>query len=1793
MRPPSLLLAGFCGLFAPLLSAGDATAGRVSSNFGQIPIYFEKNIGQAGRDSLFLARGGHFSLDLKRDGAVLFLGKRRITLQTVGASADAALTGEQLLPGRSNYYLGPDRVRWVENVPQFARVHVHDLYAGVDMEWHGNLQRPEFDFLLRPGADPASIGLRFPDADSVSVDRRGDLSIRAGDAELREEAPVAWQEIRGRRVAREVKYKLIGAREVRLSIDGYDRSAPLTIDPVIVYSTFVHGSQEDFVNAIAVDRQGDAVIVGDTVSFDFPGTSGFGGHYIVKLNPEGTGLIYATYFGQIGDFGDQTNGVSVDGSGNAYVAGSTVETMPVTTGAYKSTRTENEFSTGFVLEFGATGNLIYGTYLGGTAGDSVNAIAVDTLGNAYVAGETTSTDFPVTTSGACSANQDAFIAILNASGTALLKSACLGGSSADSANALAIDSNADIFIAGNTASKDLPATTGTFQNALNGTENGFVAKLSSDLTISWLTYLGGSASDTVSRLALDSAGNVTVAGYYTSSDFPTTPNSYQAPSSPDCGFSSFVTRLNPAGTALVFSGLFGSVGGIVLDPASSITYIGGSSVTYQVIGGSCALFQMPTTPGAFQGPEVPSYNLDSDAWLGELSADGSTLTYSGTIGGSDSDSVSAIARGADGSLYLAGGTSSGDFPITPGAYQSSATLQYYRPSVSVTKVDMNSSVQCTLTFSPPIVELPSTGGSASVSIDIPNGCPWDLTRFNGAWPTYTTPLEGVGPGTVSFTSDLTTGSDGPSDTLTAYSKELFISQDAQPPNACPAPVVSPTALSFNASGQGQQTINVTITSGCDPSLVTSDGWINAAWQNGPGPIFVTLAPNSFAARQGTVTVGGVAVSVSQAAGSCTATVTGPSSTIPAAGGIAAIQITTSNLMCQWAVYNMTTPWIGPVTQSNPVFIPEPINGVASALVALVVAPNQTASSRSATISAAGQTVSITQDAGPIGTPGLASQGFTVAGGGTSDPGDGGPAVAAAVLDPQDLGWYGGTLYIVDGHHHTIRSVTSDGLIHTVAGGGSGTTSGPATGIALTAPEAIAFSSGGVMYIADQGANLIWQVGTDGTASIFAGGGTDTSDGVSPTNAQLSQPSGVAVSASGDVYISDSDNHRVRKVSQSIITTTAGTGVCGFSGDGGTASTALLCQPSGLAVDASGNLYIADTLNQRVRKFASDGIISTAVGGGSVTQLPAPAQSVKLTEPWQLAFDPTGNLYIADMVSGALLDTAGTVSGLGSRFPSTGVAVDSTGDVFTAGAGTVQKDLPTYSFCSLGTPGASPSNPWPSNRATDVAIWPLLSWTAVTGATSYDVNFGTSNPPPASSGSASPSCNNVTAPAPNYNTTYYWQVVAHTASGAVSSPVWSFTTEQTKVQLSISASEGTVTANPPSADGTYLAGTTVCLNVTSNPGWYFTAWNDDNFNAVLPYCIQLLKNTGVAASFTQQAVPLTLTVQPAGSGSIVANPPPTNGLYGEGTYVLVTAVPNPGWRFVSWSSGSTAATTYVLAFVGGASATATFARSVPGDFDGNGVPDLVWQSISTSEATVHYYGGAQGGVDEGLNWLYPNPVQGWSIVAIADFNRDGHPDAVWQNTTTGQATVHYLTGAQGDIDEGFNWIVANSVSGWSIVGVGDFNQDGIPDVVWQNTTTGQATVHYMGGAQGNVDQGFNWLMAHSVPGWSIVGVAEFNGDGIPDVVWQNHSTRQVTVHYMGGAEGNIDQGFRWLRMDLVPGWHVAGVVDLNGDGHPDLIWQNDTTGQATVHYYAGPQGDVEQSWDWLNVNRVPDWRVIVP
>jgi hypothetical protein len=263
-----------------------------------------------------------------------------------------------------------------------------------------------------------------------------------------------------------------------------------------------------------------------------------------------------------------------------------------------------------------------------------------------------------------------------------------------------------------------------------------------------------------------------------------------------------------------------------------------------------------------------------------------------------------------------------------------------------------------------------------------------------------------------------------------------------------------------------------------------------------------------------------------------------------------------------------------------------------------------------------------------------------------------------------------------------------------------------------------------------------------------------------------------------------------------------------------------------------------------------------------------------------------------------------------------------------------------------------------------------------------------------------------------------------------------------------------------------------------------------------------------------------------------------------------------------------------------------------DFNGDSKPDLVWLNDSTRQAVVWYLGGSKGNIFQSWDWLSSAWIQGWTIVGMRDFNGDGTPDLVWQNDATQQVVVWYLGGPRGNTLLGTNWLAQDYVAGWYVVATGDFNGDGKPDLVWQNEAR-QVAVWYMGGAQGNTFLWVDWLSSTGVSDWRVVGTGDFNGDGRLDLVWQHDWTRQVVVWYMGGANGNSHQWLAWLTSADVLGWTLVGTADFNSDSKPDLVWQNDETRQLVVWYEGGAEGRSFLGSDWLGLayDPVPGWRVI--
>src|SRR5438552_3467713 len=561
------------GFACPATAAPEA---RVSETYGKLPLHFEANQGQTHQDVRFLARGPGYSLYLTAGEAVLVLTKPNpdatqaratpvvVRMSVVGAAPKPLVSGLDELPGKANYLIG-NPAKWRTNVPTYAKVHYRAVYPGIDLVYYGNQRQLEYDFVVSPGADPERIVLGFQGAERLEINAEGELVLHAAGGAIRQRVPLIYQEIDGVRTKIEGRYVLKDAHRVGFQVAAYDPSRPLVIDPTLVDSTYLGGSGWDYGYGIAVDAAGSAYVTGVTRSTDFPTASPLqattgggveGDAFVTKLDPTGSALVYSTYLGGRGvDYG---YGIAVDAAGSAYVTGQTTSTdFPTTIGAFQTTKGGSYNA--FVTKLNPTGSaLVYSTYLGGSGGERGFGIAVDAAGNAYVTGTTGSTNFPTTPGAFQTTGGGVFVSKLDAAGSALLYSTYLGGSGDDRGYGIAVDAAGSAYVTGSADSTDFP-TVNPLQAANGGVGDAFVSKLdATGSALLYSTYLGGSARDAASGIAVDAAGSAYVTGYTISTNFPTM-NPLQA--AHGGGYTdAFVSKLDAAGTALLYSTYLGGSG---------------------------------------------------------------------------------------------------------------------------------------------------------------------------------------------------------------------------------------------------------------------------------------------------------------------------------------------------------------------------------------------------------------------------------------------------------------------------------------------------------------------------------------------------------------------------------------------------------------------------------------------------------------------------------------------------------------------------------------------------------------------------------------------------------------------------------------------------------------------------------------------------------------------------------------------------------------------------------------------------------------------------------------------------------------------------------------------------------------------------------------------------------------------------------------------------------------------------------------------------------------------------------
>ena len=648
--------------------SGSILYGSSDSQYGQIPLTFIANRGQVHSSVRFTAQSPGLSAYFTPAEVVLDVGSAVVRMRYLGASVAPEVEGLDLQEGKANYLIGSDPQKWKTNVPLFGRLVYKDLYPGIDMLYSSSTRRLKSEFVVAPGADPSRIRIAYTGAGVIRVDETGALIFNTPDGELREAAPEIYQEIDGRRETVNGAFRVSGD-VVSFQLGDYDRDRELRIDPVLSYSTYLGGAGTNRGTAIAVDSANAAYITGFTDSTNFPVTGGVaqpvsGGStdvFITKLNAAGSAIVYSTYLGGNGD--DRAFSIAVDASGNAYVTGYTGSTnFPIVAGVQTTVGGGRH---AFVAKLNSNGaTLLYSTYLGGSGSDSGNGIAIDGGGASYITGSTTSIDFPIlgafqSTPGG---GMDAFVTKLNAAGSAIVYSTYLGGSADDRGSSIAVDSSGNAYVAGNTSSTNFP-TLSALQAANGGGGDAFITKLSaSGASLIYSTYLGGSGVENVElgrSIAVDSTGSAYITGMTASANFPTfVPMQASLVGSNDA----FVVKLTPAGSAFVYS-----------------TFLGGSGIDY---GESIAIDSSLNAyvAGYTSSIDFPAVNADQpvnggayDAFIAKLNASGSALTDTDLLGGSGSDAAYGIALDSSASAYLTGQTGSPNFPLKTPAQGSIGT----------------------------------------------------------------------------------------------------------------------------------------------------------------------------------------------------------------------------------------------------------------------------------------------------------------------------------------------------------------------------------------------------------------------------------------------------------------------------------------------------------------------------------------------------------------------------------------------------------------------------------------------------------------------------------------------------------------------------------------------------------------------------------------------------------------------------------------------------------------------------------------------------------------------------------------------------------------------------------------------------------------------------------------------------------------------------------------------------------------------------------------------------------------
>ena len=1568
----------------------------------------------------------------------------------------------------------------------------------------------------------------------------------------------------------------------------------------IVYSTFLGGSDYEGPVAVAVDRNGKAYVTGSTNSIDFPvsqaayrsAPAGGGDGFLAVLTPAG-GLSYATYFG--GNSPDSPSAIAVDSASNVYIAGSTMSAdFPVTPEALLASYGGG--SDGFLLKFADPASAsapAYSTYLGGSGSDSVGGIAADNSGNVYIAGQTGSYNFP-TSPGAFQqvftcCGSHAFLARINTTlgGMAgLVYSTFIAGYNTEMARGVAIDAAGNAYITGQTNSGNFPFTPGTVQPWLGRSGvNAFLAKFNPAGGLAFATALG---NDSGQAVALDAAGNIYVVGNNSApDDFPATADAFQNQNagSPDA----FLIKLNPNASAVLYATL---LGGGAQDQALAV---GVDASNHAYIAGNTYSSNMPVTTPAFQaqggsrlnGGRPVSSALFKDITAAEAVAAGGVAAWPATVQVQDGF-VARFDLSTSGTSSFSIGTSNLVFESTVTAAGNTAP-QSQTVSLASTGAPATFSVQTFTQNQGTWLKVTPSGTTTPATLTVEANAAGLAPGYYGAEISllvsgntpghqivYVTlhvskPQLGISTGFFTFFGDQGVVTP-PSDTFT-------VSQNAGP------------GIPFTATATSSGWLSVTPSSGTTPATLTVN--VSAAGL-AKGTYSGTIRVQSPAAENGVQTVYvtlnvGPQLRVSAPSLWFSHTTTGqppPPQLLSVTSSSTALAFTaTSNV--SWlsaAPSSGTTPatfsvavdpaslGVGNHTGALTIASPGAANGSVTVTVTLNVSrPALYAPSTPLVFNAqAGSTTPPPQQSFLLTSSGMDTSVPFTAAAATSSGGNWLSVTPASGNTPKML--------LVNVNQAGLAAGTYNGSI--TISSSSTTNANTVVPVVLNVGQLLSVAPGALFFTASPGTaaaptqNLLI---SGGTGVAFTAAATTISGGnwlsVSPTAGAT--PGTLAVNVNSTGLLAGMYNGTITITSAGALNSPLTVPVTFVVG------AVLQASPGSLSFDyavggaapaaqfftiTTGNIPLAFTLS--------------AVSTGNWLQVQTdvsitPATARVLVSPSALS----PGVYTGTITINATGARNTPLSLNVMLTVARQIYVNPTALTFLALPGTAP---PPQQVISITNDGA------PLNFSTNVLSGGWLSASA-SGISPGNIS-GTGTPP----GAITVSVN----PAGLWEGNYTGTIIV-TAPGAYNSPLAIavslrvLSSDLPPTAIAVTPSSGSGSAQVFSAlysdgDGAEnlstvhlmvaatMEGTDPKCHVAydrSIRGLYL--YGDDGTTRLGPV------SPGTDSTLLRNAVcsvnPLTSYLFVNGQNLTLNVATTFKPGFGGAKTIFVRAIDLPGLD-TGWASRGTF--------------TVAGAAPKPGDFDGNGKTDIIWTNDVTRVTTVWFMNGSGGNTLAGFDFLAPGGVAGWTLAGAADFNADGYSDLVWQNDVTRQATIWYMGGRNGAQLQNWAWVNSGSPSpGWSIAAIADFNKDGTPDLVWVNDATRQVTLWYMGGAGCASLQSYTVLSVSGVPGWNIKAAADFDNNGIPDLVFVNDTTRQVQVWYMGGTGGTMKQSSAYISAAGVPGWTIAGAGDFNGDGTVDVIWQNDATRQATI-WYLGSNLQMLR-FDWVSAAGVPGWRIRVP